>query len=282
MNNTILTLCATFCLWQGFSSCDEDASAKPSTNEIGTKYGSLLDSYIKSRRAFPAEVYDFLLAYVKKDEPILDIGCGTGLSTAQLIMRFDNVIGGDIDEKMLVEARKLDPNLFDLADIYNLPYPDESFALITAFDMFHRCCDQNSAKEIARVLQPNGFFYTVVPVQFYTETSFRGKVAKVIEALGVSFQDSKKNYHPEEVLSQNGFEIIYTANMVLERSYTAEEALDRLKGSCDIWIPVLEAGKEKEAMELLKELIMANLDENGKVTETYKINLVFAKKKSPL
>lgn len=260
---------------------DDRSAPIISHGEKAKNYGSFLDSYIKSRKAYPPKVYDFLLEYVEKDEPILDIGCGTGLSTAQLMVRFNHVRGCDIDERMLEEARKLDPDLFDHADIYDLPYLTESFRLVTAFDVFHWCCDQNSAKEIARVLKPNGFFYTISTMQIYTESSFRGKVAKVIEeVLGYPFENSKQNFHPEEVLTQNDFEILYSENMIIEKLYTAEEALSRLKGSNDTWSPILKSGKEQEVTERLQELIKANLDENGKITEISTLNIIFAKKKS--
>lgn len=257
----------------------ENSNPIISHKEKATNYGSFLESYIKSRQAYPNKIYDLLCDYIDKDDPVVDVACGTALSTVALLERFPNTRGCDIDERMLSEARKIDPNLFDLADVYDLPYEDARFSLVTAFDAFHWFCDKNSVAEIARVLKADGYFYAVSTCQVYTETSFRSRVKKIVEdVIGYPLENNKSNYHPQDVLSQNGFEIIQSDDMALEKFYTPDEALARLQGSNDMWSPVLKAGKEKEVIARLEVFLKENTDSDGKICENYTLKIVLAKK----
>lgn len=251
-----------------------------SHKEKAANFGSLIGAYTK-RKPLPDKVYDTLLQYIDKDEEVLDVACGTGLSTYPLLARFHNVRGCDIDERMLEEARKGSSTLFDHADVYHLPYSDESYGLVTVVDAFHWFCDQDSVNEIARVLKPNGYIYPVTNKIVINDTSFRGKVKKVIEeVLGAPIEISKTHFHPEEVLVQNGFEIVYSEDMVLERVFAPKDALTRIQASGDFWSPVQRAGKEQEVLSRLEEVIKDCVDSNGVITEASIINIILAKKKT--
>jgi len=76
--------------------------------------------------------------FVKKG-PILDAGCGDGYGSRKLAELGYKVIGVDISEKMIQNARdRLHPQLdltFVQGDILNLPYPKGSFQGILAVNM---------------------------------------------------------------------------------------------------------------------------------------------------
>lgn len=61
----------------------------------------------------------------------LDFGCGTGRSTRFIKSLGFDVVGADISEAMIAEARKIDPDMaFHHIDGKRLPFADESFDLV--------------------------------------------------------------------------------------------------------------------------------------------------------
>jgi len=101
-------------------------------------FGSLVDHYERARRAYPKEVFTLLKTYLPKDPRILDLGCGTGISTRQL-NSLGKVVGCDPDPIMLCSARE-----HEMGDITyvrgsaeELPFKDATFDVITAFASFH-------------------------------------------------------------------------------------------------------------------------------------------------
>jgi ubiquinone/menaquinone biosynthesis C-methylase UbiE len=84
---------------------------------------------------------------------VLDLGTGTGSGAAILVRRFPDarVVGVDLSEEMLERARVNVPGAeFRRADASSLPFPDESFDLISHANMIP------FFDEVARVLRPGG------------------------------------------------------------------------------------------------------------------------------
>jgi ubiquinone/menaquinone biosynthesis C-methylase UbiE len=99
---------------------------------------------------------------------ILDLGTGTGAAALAAAWRFPEaeVVGADISEEMLAEARrKTPPELagrvrFEQADGARLPYPAGAFELVTLANMIP------FFDELARVTAPRGwtlFSFSVGP-----------------------------------------------------------------------------------------------------------------------
>jgi SAM-dependent methyltransferase len=99
---------------------------------------------------------------------VLDVGTGTGTAARAIARRWPNaeVVGVDVADRMVSEARRLlPPELdgrvrFERADASALPFPDESFDLVTLANMIPFFA------EIDRVLAPGGhvaFAWSVGP-----------------------------------------------------------------------------------------------------------------------
>jgi len=93
-------------------------------------------------------------------EPVWDFGCGTG-QTVKYLQSLDlHVSGLDLSEKMLKEARALNPEHdFLNGNLLDLNFNDDSIAGIVSFyAMVHFTEDQalTSFQEIFRVLKPGG------------------------------------------------------------------------------------------------------------------------------
>ena len=115
------------------------------------------------------------LDYIKlKPTSVVDIGCGTGYATAKLRERYADadIIGLDLAPPMLATARAQSktaswfkrltgraPALCWLCgDAEKLPLKPESIDLILSNLTLQWCDPEQVAKEVARVLKPNGLF----------------------------------------------------------------------------------------------------------------------------
>ena len=95
------------------------------------------------------------------DVAILDVGVGPGVSAVGLQRRVPGaqIVGLDLSRRMLARAQRRVPPSISLlqADITRLPFPDESFDVVTGHSFLYLLPDQGAAlQEIARVLRPGG------------------------------------------------------------------------------------------------------------------------------
>jgi ubiquinone/menaquinone biosynthesis C-methylase UbiE len=95
---------------------------------------------------------------------VADIGCGTGSWLVECLQwgtESINLFGIDLDEERIVRARDRLPqaNLI-CGDASRLPWPDNSFDLVTQFTLFTSILSQDMkqaiAREMLRVLRPGG------------------------------------------------------------------------------------------------------------------------------
>jgi SAM-dependent methyltransferase len=95
---------------------------------------------------------------------ILDAGCGTGGTTSRL-STFGTVFGVDASADALTRAARRDLRL-GRASIDALPFADQTFDLVTSFDvLYHRQVrdDVRALAELYRVLKPGGLLFIRVP-----------------------------------------------------------------------------------------------------------------------
>jgi ubiquinone/menaquinone biosynthesis C-methylase UbiE len=106
------------------------------------------------------------MVIIKKNIKVLDLGCGPGDFTQQLItMGFDNVIGIDICKDLLEINHRRNPeaNLI-CGDAEVLPFKDVSFDIvICTFVLHHFRIHEIIMNEVYRVLKPAGIFLSVEP-----------------------------------------------------------------------------------------------------------------------
>ncbi len=94
---------------------------------------------------------------------ILDVGCGGGFLCNDLARLGFSVIGIDTSPESLRIAKKHDATKsvsYIVADAYSLPFPENSFDIVTAMDVLEHVKDPVSViREVSRVLRPDGFFF---------------------------------------------------------------------------------------------------------------------------
>ena len=104
----------------------------------------------------------------RPSENFLDIGTGTGKVLSLLADKVDRGIGVDLSREMLnvartnLEKKQLRNVHVRHADMYNLPFDDGAFDLVTLHLVLHYAHDPAGAiGEVARVLQPGGRLFII-------------------------------------------------------------------------------------------------------------------------
>lgn len=117
--------------------------------------------------------FDLLDRHLPKgsDLDILDFGCGTGYNL-ELLKRYGRARGVDMSPEALEFCRRRGVENVILHEEAKLPFEDESFDLVTAFDVIEHIEDDRGALvEMRRVLRPGGclLIYTPALPWLYSE-----------------------------------------------------------------------------------------------------------------
>ena len=94
----------------------------------------------------------------KPNAAILDCGCGTG-NNLKMLRKYGHAVGVDITWSGLVYARAHGEREVARASATSLPFPRETFDLVTSFDVLYAFDDQMETaalNETFRVLRPGG------------------------------------------------------------------------------------------------------------------------------
>lgn len=98
---------------------------------------------------------------------VLDYGCGTGDSTAELLAAgASHVYGVDLSEAAIAiaRARGLRGATFEAADAHHLPWVERSFDVVVGRAILHHLDLPAATRELLRVLRPGGELFFVEPL----------------------------------------------------------------------------------------------------------------------
>lgn len=143
-----------------------------------------------------------------KKGKLLDIGCGAGLYTNFLRKNLPHIEihGIDISKNAIVKAGKNYPKIhFTSGSVYELPFPNNTFDIITVFCVLeHLESPEKALQEIRRVLKKNGIFYSITPVEGDRMIFFQSK------ALNKKFHGHVQRYTRKSLqflFRNNGYQI---------------------------------------------------------------------------
>ncbi len=161
------------------------ATRGPEANrELYAEWAETYDSgfVVDSRYVYPQQVTEvFCHGFAQFDQPVLDVGCGTGIVGAELAKAGVAVIDGiDLSPEMLAEAqakthdgRPLYRQLIeaDLTDSTELP--DRSYAGIVSAGAFtHGIFGPETITELLRVAQPEARFALGINSAHFEDVGF--------------------------------------------------------------------------------------------------------------
>jgi SAM-dependent methyltransferase len=126
----------------------------------GSLWGARARDYAEIVEPFACPLYKaaFDAAGVEPGTRLLDVGCGPGLAAQLAARRGAHVAGLDAAEASLEIARERTPGGdFRAGEMEDLPWPDNSFDVVTSFNAFQYAADLlNALWEARRVVRPGG------------------------------------------------------------------------------------------------------------------------------
>ena len=118
---------------------------------------------IGRRRIIASFVKEICSKITDHHPQILDVGCGTG-ANLKMLGEFGDAQGVDISSDAVAFCRERGLENVKLGAAESLPYDDNGFDLVTAFDVVeHMDDDVAGLREMRRVLRPGGRLLLFVP-----------------------------------------------------------------------------------------------------------------------
>lgn len=143
---------------------------------------------------------------IEKKDRILDLGCNAGQTSFKIAPRIKEVIGIDVDQKLITIAKKqkslkrISNAKFFTADANNkLPFENNFFDKVICSDVLEHLEKRDFAlSEIRRVLRPGGLLFLVCD---NPETSWK-RLQKSAGLFYYADRDHKYEYPKNEILSK--------------------------------------------------------------------------------
>lgn len=158
--------------------------------------------------------------HLNSSDVVLDYACGAGVITAQIADYVKEIHAIDISSKMIdvaqriADERKIENINFLKTTIFDDRYKEESFDVITAFNILHLLEDSNEViQRINELLKPGGLFIS--------ETACMGEkkslLGTFLSLLGklriIPYLNPLKFSELEDLLTEGNFQIIETEDL---------------------------------------------------------------------
>jgi ubiquinone/menaquinone biosynthesis C-methylase UbiE len=208
-------------------------------------FADYYDSFIN--RVF-RKTYKTILENIDSDlDPghnVLEIGTGTGIIPFSIYSTVSSITATDISPEMIRVANqkllksKIANIDFQIQDSYNLTFPDKSFDVVIASNLFHLLYEpEKPLKEIGRVMKDDGIF--IAPTLCVGENTKSKIIATIIGSLSGFKVVNKWSFKEFKcMLTNNGFDI-YKESRIEGRLLTAyfvmkkQPCVDRLENHSD-------------------------------------------------
>ncbi|MDR1002241.1 MAG: class I SAM-dependent methyltransferase [Oscillospiraceae bacterium] len=169
-----------------------------------SRFDGFAELYDSARPAAPSVAVEIIMRHLnRKPNCVIDLGCGTGLSTAMWQDLADKIIGIEPNDGMRKIAEERCPNIeFIGAYSHETGLPDDSADIITCSQSFHWLEPTSTLAEVNRLLRLGGVFAVYdcdwPPCAFGNADRAYEKLFSKVHAL-----DSERSAYPKERHLQN-------------------------------------------------------------------------------
>ncbi len=191
---------------------------------------------------------------------LLDVACGSGLALARAARLGATTAGIDVSVGLINIARRRDPNGdIRVGDMFNLPWEDNTFDLVTSFNGIWGGCEAAVA-EMARVLKPGGMLAMTFwgPGSNLDLRDFFIALGSSVPSVGEELMDLAKIGSPgvaEAMLESAGLTVIERGATTARLEWSDEEMAWRALRSPGVAKPALEAVGEATLRPLVLDAV---------------------------
>jgi SAM-dependent methyltransferase len=132
---------------------------------------------------------EMLSSHLKKGMQVLEIGCGTGYFTRELVKTGARITAVDISPDLIEKARaeiSSDTIRFEIANAYALSFADAEYDSVIGSSVLHHLELEPALKEFARVLKPGGSIYFTEPNMLNPQIALQKKIPWLKRKMGDS------------------------------------------------------------------------------------------------
>lgn len=186
---------------------------------------------------------------VRKDQRVLDVATGAGFLALEFAKKADTVIGCDLTRNMLLKACEkekthgLKNTGFLLSDVESLPFPDESFDIVSCRFAFHHFPDpQKALLEMKRVCRDKLVLVDGVSSEDRDKSIFHNRIEKMRDPSHVRIYALSEI---EEMFNEAGADITDITHWEIPQDF--EEWMKR-------------AGTQEKQKKNIEQLMLQSLD----------------------
>lgn len=233
------------------------------------RFSATVGNYDQYRPSYPSKLIDWIITTIKLKPPdtVVDIGCGTGISTRLFAEKGFKVIGVDPNQDMLEDAKNRGSTaIYQKGNAENTNLPADFANLIISAQAFHWFAIDKTMQEFKRILKPEGFccaFWNVRVQNLLTKSyeaiikKYSGDYEKTIKAIETI----------QAIKASPVVKSVKTGRFTNTQSLNFEGLINRAYSTSYVVHGVKDhGGFKKELAELFK-----NYQSRGKITFTYDV-----------
>jgi ubiquinone/menaquinone biosynthesis C-methylase UbiE len=153
---------------------NESEQARRKRRHQRTLFDRVAELYDDSRRGYPAEIVDYMVATagLTRGSDVLEVGCGTGQLTEQLIDHGLTVTAIDIGPAMIDAARRRVGSStvhFEVVSFEDFDAAGAAFDLVVSATAFHWVDPEVKFVKAARLLRPAGWLALLATGELYDD-----------------------------------------------------------------------------------------------------------------
>jgi len=130
-----------------------------------------------------------LSSHLKPGMSVLELGCGAGYFTRELVHSGADIVAIDVSPELLEIARSncSAPNVqYQIENAYELSYNDAVFDSVVGSSVLHHLEIEKALRDIYRVLKPSGTIFFTEPNMLNPQIAFQKNIPWIKRKLGDS------------------------------------------------------------------------------------------------
>ena len=155
---------------------------------------------------------DMLSSVIKEGDEVLELGCGTGYFTKELLKLNARITAIDISPELIEEARRTiqaENVYFKIQNAYQTEFLDNNFDAVVGSSVLHHLDLGKAVREIHRILKPGGLIAFTEPNMMNPQIALQKNIPWLKRKFGDSPDETAFfRWKLKKMLQRSGFERI--------------------------------------------------------------------------